>query len=129
VRFGWSRAPLWVEVAGGCVTAVGLILLFVVFRTNTFLSYVVRVQVERGQRVIDSGPYSVVRHPMYAAGSLVVLGGSLLLGSYVGAGVAVLMTLMLAVRCLFEERTLAAGLEGYARYKEWVRYRMVPGIW
>ncbi len=128
-RFGWSRAPLWVEIVGGVLLVASYLMLLFVFRSNTFLAPNVRLQEERQQVVVDSGPYGIVRHPMYAGLGLLFIATAALLGSYVGLGIAWLLVAMLAVRCVFEEGTLVRGLEGYAEYRTRVRYRIIPGIW
>jgi protein-S-isoprenylcysteine O-methyltransferase Ste14 len=129
VRLAWSDPPAWLQVVGGFLFSVALVLLYTVFTSNTFLSPVIRVQAERKQTVVDSGLYGVVRHPMYSSIGLMALGASLLMGSYMGVGIAILLTVMLAVRSVLEEGTLARELEGYEEYRGKVRYRMIPGLW
>lgn len=128
-RFGWSDVALWLQVAGGLLLAAALVLLFQVFAVNRYLVPVVRLQVERGHRVVDTGPYAVVRHPMYTAMAIFFAGSALLLGSWAGLAVALLLSAQLAVRCVFEERHLRRTLEGYPAYQTRVRYRLIPGIW
>jgi len=129
VRFGWSDVPPWLSVLGGLIFMVSLWMLYVVFTSNTFLSPVVRHQEEREHRVVDTGPYGWVRHPMYASIGVMSLGASLLMGSYAGVVVGLIMLIMLSVRAVLEERTLMRELEGYEEYMERVRYRLIPGIW
>ena len=129
VRFSWSWVPSWLQIAGGAALLASLALLYKVFRTNTFLSPVVKIQADRGHRVIDTGPYAVVRHPMYAAFGPMLVGSSLLLGSWYAVGLAVVMILILGVRIALEEQTLRDELDGYAAYTRRVRFRMIPGIW
>jgi protein-S-isoprenylcysteine O-methyltransferase Ste14 len=100
-----------------------------VFRENSFAAPVVKVQAERGHHVIDTGPYAWVRHPMYSGVSLFFVGAPLLIGSWWGAAVAPLFVVLFAIRVRIEERTLMAGLPGYADYVARVRYRLLPGIW
>lgn len=128
-RFGWSEVPLWLQAGGGLLLLASLVLLFATFAVNSFLVPEVRLQVERGHRVVDSGPYAVVRHPMYVAMGVFFVGAALLLGSWAGAAIGLLMTLQLAVRCTFEERHLRTALDGYVAYQARVRYRLIPGIW
>jgi protein-S-isoprenylcysteine O-methyltransferase Ste14 len=90
---------------------------------------VVKIQRERGQKVVTSGPYRYMRHPMYAGALLFFLGAPLLLGSWWGLAVAPLMVVVLGIRAVLEERTLIAELEGYGDYAARVRYRLVPGVW
>lgn len=100
-----------------------------VFNANTFAEPVVRVQRDRGQHVVDTGPYAVVRHPMYAGALLYFIGVPLLLGSQLGLAVAPILALLLAVRIVYEEQTLRAGLPAYADYETRVRSRLIPGVW
>jgi protein-S-isoprenylcysteine O-methyltransferase Ste14 len=100
-----------------------------VMRENSFAAPVVKVQAERGHRVIDTGPYAWVRHPMYSGTLLFFVGTPLMLGSWWGVAMAPLFFVLFAIRAGIEERTLLAGLSGYADYVARVRYRLVPGIW
>ena len=128
-RWHSSVVPVALNVLGGALVIAGFLATLLVFRENSFAAPVVRVQAERAQRVIDTGPYSVVRHPMYASAVLYLLGMPLLLGSWYGLLAAPLMVLALAPRAVFEERLLRQQLPGYAEYMERVRYRLVPGVW
>jgi protein-S-isoprenylcysteine O-methyltransferase Ste14 len=129
VRFGWSRVPGWVQALGAVLLLVSFWLLFLVFRENSYLSPAVRVQTDRGQTVVDTGPYGVVRHPMYAAAAVLLVGSTLLLGSWYGLVGALLIVVGVAVRAVNEERLLRAELPGYDEYAARVRYRLVPGVW
>jgi protein-S-isoprenylcysteine O-methyltransferase Ste14 len=129
VRFGWSHVPAVVQMAGAVVLVASFWLFFLTFRENTFLSPAVRVQSERGQTVVSSGPYRYVRHPMYAAALVFFVGTTLLLGSWVGLLVAVVLALGIAARAVLEERTLRAELAGYGEYMARVRYRLIPYVW
>ena len=100
-----------------------------VMRENSFAAPVVKLQTERGHRVISSGPYAFVRHPMYSGAMLFFVGAPLLLGSWWGVGLSPLFAVLFAVRIAIEERTLLTGLPGYADYTAQVRYRLVPGLW
>lgn len=100
-----------------------------VFRENSFAAPVVKLQAERAHRVVSSGPYAYVRHPMYSGMMLFFVGVPLLLGSWWGVAMAPLFLLLFAVRVRIEERTLIAGLPGYADYAARVRYRLLPGLW
>ena len=128
-RFGWSHTPLWAQVIGA-VLIVGAFWGWVgVLRANSFASVKVRVQQERGQTVISTGPYAIVRHPMYGYVLPLLVGTPLLLGSLWGLlGIVVVMPL-LAARALGEEEVLMDGLPGYRDYAAKVRFRLVPGIW
>jgi protein-S-isoprenylcysteine O-methyltransferase Ste14 len=129
VRFHWSVVPLWLQILGALVLGASFVLFFATFRENTFLSPAVRIQKERGQTVVSSGPYHVVRHPMYAAFVLMVIGTPLLLGSWWGLAVSTLLVAMVARRAVLEERALRDELEGYAAYMTEVRYRLLPRLW
>jgi protein-S-isoprenylcysteine O-methyltransferase Ste14 len=100
-----------------------------VFRENSFAAPVVKLQTERAQRVISTGPYAHVRHPMYSGMILFFASVPLILGSWWGLAIAPLFLALLAVRIRIEERTLIAGLPGYADYAARVRYRLLPGLW
>jgi protein-S-isoprenylcysteine O-methyltransferase Ste14 len=125
-RFRWSHAPLPVVVVGDVLVALGFAIVFLVFRENTFTSAVIEVAAE--QRVIDTGPYAVVRHPMYAGALVLVAGIPLALGSVVGLVVFVPFVAILVWRLLDEERFLVGHLAGYAAYREKTRYRLVPYV-
>jgi protein-S-isoprenylcysteine O-methyltransferase Ste14 len=99
------------------------------FRANTYAAPVAKIQSERKQIVISTGPYRYVRHPMYAAVIPFFAGAPLVLGSWYGLVLLPIMVPVLAVRCALEERMLNAGLEGYADYMKRVRYRLIPGVW
>jgi protein-S-isoprenylcysteine O-methyltransferase Ste14 len=129
MRFHWSQVPGWLQVVGALVLLASFPLFFLTFRENSFLSPAVRVQEERGQTVISTGPYHYVRHPMYAAFLLYALGTCLLLGSWYGLIVALLLVIVMARRAIMEENTLRAELQGYESYMGQVRYRLIPGVW
>lgn len=129
-RFGWSDVPRWAQALGALLVVAAFYGWLGVLRANSFAATTVRVQAERGQTVISTGPYAVVRHPMYGYALLLFGGAPLLLGSLWGlaAALAVLLPL-LAVRLLGEEAVLRDGLPGYRDYAARVRYRLVPGVW
>jgi protein-S-isoprenylcysteine O-methyltransferase Ste14 len=128
-RFGWSHVPLWVRWIGAIAIAVSLAIVHWTVLENRDAVVVVRVQRERGQHVITTGPYRFVRHPMYTAAILLFVGTPLLLGSWYGLiGAAIIMALF-CVRITIEERTLRAELEGYTEYAAGVPYRLIPGVW
>jgi protein-S-isoprenylcysteine O-methyltransferase Ste14 len=129
VRYGWSHMPVWLQLAGVVLTAASFRVLYVTFRENPFLSGVVRIQEERGHRVISTGPYRFVRHPMYAGALLLFFGVPLWLGSWWGVVVGALFSVVIAARAVFEERTLARELAGYDDYRHRVRFRLVPHVW
>ncbi len=125
----FSHMPLWLNMMGGLLVILGFAGVMLVFRENSFAAPVVRVQTERAQKVIDSGPYALVRHPMYAAALLYLLGTPLLLGSWLGLAAMPLIIAGRAPRAVLEERMLKRDLPGYAEYMTEVRYRLIPGIW
>lgn len=126
-RFGWSRVPTAVSLAGNALIVLGYVFIWLVLKENPFGSST--VQVTSDQTVISTGPYAHVRHPMYAGALLLAVGMSLALGSWWGLIGIVLLFPALAWRLLDEERFLKQHLPGYAEYAQRVRYRLVPGIW
>lgn len=129
VRFHWSQMPLFLQVAGTIILLCSFFLFFITFRENSYLSPMVRVQRDRGQTVVSTGPYHYVRHPMYAAALLFLLGTTLLLGSWYGLLWGLILVGMIAGRAILEERTLQKELEGYDAYMAQVKYRLIPYIW
>ena len=126
-RFGWSHMPGWVVTAASVLLLVSYGLYAEVMRENAYLSRTVEVQ--EGQKVIDTGLYGIVRHPMYMASTLLFLSIPLVLGSWYGFVIFWVYPLLLVKRIKNEEAVLEAGLPGYREYKEKVRYRMIPFIW
>ena len=126
-RFGWSSVPLASVVAGDVLVAIGFWPISLVYRENTFTS--ATIEVAEHQKVISTGPYAIVRHPMYASASLYLLGTPLALGSYWGFAAIAAMLPFLVWRLLDEERFLAKNLSGYAEYQKRVRHRLVPFVW
>ena len=126
-RFGWSAVPLGGAVTGDVLVALGFYLIFLVYRENTFTS--ATIEVAENQKVISTGPYARVRHPMYASAILYLLGTPLALGSYWGLVPVVAMMPFLVWRILAEERFLARNLAGYTDYQKRIRHRLVPFVW
>ena len=126
-RFGRSAVPLGGVVAGDVLVAIGFYLISLVYRENTFTS--ATIEVAENQKVISTGPYALVRHPMYASAFLYLLGTPLALGSYWGLVPIAVMMPFLIWRLLEEERFLARNLPGYTEYQRRVGYRLVPFVW
>lgn len=126
-RFRWLLLPDWVSWAAAAVFLLAYLLYAEVLRENAYLSRTVEVQ--EGQKVIDTGLYGVVRHPMYAATLLLFLSIPLVLGSPVSFAVFLAYPLLIAKRIRNEEQVLEQGLAGYADYKRRVKYRLIPHLW
>ena len=126
-HLGWSRLPTGVVVAGDALVAIGFYFIFLVYRENTFAS--ATIDVVETQTVISTGPYAIVRHPMYASASLYLVGTPLALGSYWGLLAVSAVIPFLVWRLFDEERFLSANLRGYREYQETVRHRLVPFLW
>ena len=109
--------------------AAGFLVVFRAMRENRFFSTVVRIQTERGHRVVNTGPYGIVRHPGYAGMIIAVPLSGLALGSWASAGVALIYSALIIRRVVFEDRFLRQSLEGYRGYSTRVRHRLLPGIW
>ena len=120
----------WLQAAGLLIIAAGYALVFWAMQVNRFASSVVRIQSDRGQYVVTSGPYALIRHPAYAAGIVIVLASGLALGSWLAAAFLVAIGLpFLLYRAITEDHLLQAQLPGYADYAQRVRWRLAPGIW
>lgn len=126
-RFVWSRMPPYVALAGDLLVALGFLVIFFVFKENTFSS--ATIDLAPNQKVISTGPYAVVRHPMYAGALVLLLGIPIALGSWWGLLVLVSMLPALIWRLLDEEKFLAGNLTGYAEYQNKVRFRLIPIVW
>ena len=126
-RFGWIPLPAWVSPVFALVFLLAYGLYAEVLRENAYLSRTVEVQ--ENQKVIDTGLYGVVRHPMYMSTLLLFLAMPLVLGSLISLAVMLLYIPIIAKRIRNEEQVLEAGLEGYAEYKRRVRYKVIPYLW
>ena len=126
-RFGWSAVPLGAVVAADILVLVGFALIVQVYRENTFTS--ATIEIAENQRVISTGPYAIVRHPMYASGLLYLAATPPALGSYWGLIPIAAMAPFLIWRLFDEERMLAENLPGYADYQRRVPHRLVPFVW
>jgi protein-S-isoprenylcysteine O-methyltransferase Ste14 len=129
VRFHWSQMPTWLHLVGAIVLLSSFYLTYLTYRENPYLSSAVRIQEERGQTVVSTGPYRYVRHPLYTSALLFFLGSALLLGSWIGILLGLLVVGMLARRAVQEERVLQKGLKGYDAYMAQVRWRLIPHVW
>jgi protein-S-isoprenylcysteine O-methyltransferase Ste14 len=130
-RFHWSdTVPVWLEDLSLIATAASYALVLWAMLTNRFFSSVARIQSDRGQHVIASGPYAFVRHPGYLAGFIIILTSGLALGSWLSILVLAIPSVpALVVRAAREDRMLQAELPGYRDYASRVRWRVLPGIW
>ena len=129
-RYEWSaNFPVWLKIIGGITLLLSSFLFYRSYVDNTFLSPLVRIQTERKQRVVSTGIYGFVRHPMYLAGILLFIGTPLLLSSMCGILIAVLISLLLIARITGEERMLVKELDEYTGYRKKVKYRLIPFIW
>jgi protein-S-isoprenylcysteine O-methyltransferase Ste14 len=126
-RFGWSSVPMPVVVVGDVLVAFGIALAYVVIIQNNYAA--ATITVEADQKVVSTGLYGVVRHPMYVGALTMTIGTPLALGSYWGLLVVVPSVLVFALRIVDEERALREQLDGYAEYLDEVRYRLIPGVW
>ena len=125
-RFRWSSVPILAVILGDALTALWFCVAFLVFRENTFSA--ATVQIAEGQTVISTGPYAIVRHPMYAGGLFSFIGTPLALGSWWGMLALVVVLPALVWRLVDEERFLQGKLPGYTEYSQRVRYRLIPGV-
>jgi protein-S-isoprenylcysteine O-methyltransferase Ste14 len=128
-RYHASDVPMALQVLGWAMLVLCVGVMMWVMRENSFAAPVVKLQTERGHRVVSTGPYTWVRHPMYSGTALFFVGVPLLLGSWLGVAMSPLFIVLFAIRASIEERALIAGLPGYAAYTARVRYRLVPGLW
>jgi protein-S-isoprenylcysteine O-methyltransferase Ste14 len=126
-RFGWSHMRPWVALAGDVLVGLGFLGVFFVFRQNSFTS--ATIELAPDQKVISTGPYALVRHPMYAAALVMLLGIPIALGSMWGLLVFVAILPALLWRLFDEEKFLAKNLPGYREYQTRVRYRLIPRVW
>jgi protein-S-isoprenylcysteine O-methyltransferase Ste14 len=129
VRFGWSEVPVWLRVLGALGIMLSLYIIYLTFRENAYLAPVVKLQGERGQSVVTTGPYRYVRHPMYSGTLIFIPATALLLGSWLGLLVSPIFMALFVLRTVFEERMLKGGLQGYTEYSNTVKYRLIPHVW
>lgn len=129
-RLMWTQNfPLWLEGIGLIMLMVSAYFTFHSYADNPYLSPLVRIQKDRGQKVISTGVYKIIRHPMYLGGILLFIGTPMLLGSIYGIVLGILGSILISLRIFGEEKVLMEELEGYAEYKKKVRYRLIPYLW
>ena len=128
-RFRWSAMPVVVQVVGAAAVVAAVGVVWWCAAANHFLSTRSRIQSERGHTVVQHGPYRFVRHPMYAARTVLIIGVALMLGSWLALVPAALIALLLVLRTSLEDRMLTAELPGYREYAKDVPARLVPGLW
>lgn len=130
VRYEWSeRLPVWMRVFAIALHLPCFVMLGWVMRENTYLAQVVKIDKERGHQVITTGPYELVRHPMYTIVIVLLFAVPVALGSRYALIVAVFLTVLLIVRTYLEDRTLQVELPGYSEYATHTLYRLIPGVW
>jgi protein-S-isoprenylcysteine O-methyltransferase Ste14 len=129
-RLHWSDdVPAAVQAVGLLAVAAALAVVVWAMAVNRYFSSVIRIQTDRGHRLITAGPYRYVRHPAYAAFPFLMVGTGLALGSWLAALIGLLLVVGVLRRAALEDRVLREQLEGYAAYAQQVRYRMFPGVW
>ncbi|MBY8985955.1 MAG: isoprenylcysteine carboxylmethyltransferase family protein [Candidatus Lokiarchaeota archaeon] len=129
VRFHWSSIPLLINIIGFIGMILAAIFFFLVSRENTYLSRVVEIQKERGHKVITTGPYKIVRHPMYLAVIVLYICHCLALGSLYSLVPCIGLIITIILRIYYEDKKLHEELEGYKEYAKKTRYKLIPGIW
>ena len=126
-KYGWSNMPIWIITTASIIFVISYILYAEVLRENTYLSRTIEVQ--ENQKVIDTGLYGIVRHPMYFATTILFLSFPVVLGSWISFAIFCFFPFVLVKRIKNEEDVLEKGLEGYKEYKQKVKYRMIPFVW
>ncbi len=126
-RYGWSNVPFWLVIASNSIVFLGYLFIFYVFKVNSYASRI--VEVEKDQKVITTGPYAIIRHPMYTGVLLMYFFMPVALGSYIALIPMAPILIIIILRIFDEERLLKKELKGYKEYTKKVRYRLIPGIW
>lgn len=129
VRFRWSNLSLYINLIGFIGMILSVILFSLVLRENRYLSRVVEIQEERGHRVITTGPYRIIRHPMYLAVIFLYISHCIALGSLFSLIPCAFIIIMIILRTVREDKMLHEQLEGYKEYAQKTRYKIIPGIW
>lgn len=129
IRFHWSHVPIWIKAVAFANFIPASLIVFAAMRHNTYLSQGVRIQKERGHQVCTTGPYRIVRHPMYSGIILLVACLPLALGSLFAFIPAFVIVCLFILRTILEDQTLKSELEGYREYAARVRFKLIPGIW
>lgn len=129
VRFKWSNLPFYISIIGYIGMIIAIIIFLLVSRENTYLSRVVEIQEERGHKVITTGPYRIIRHPMYFSVIILYISHCLALGSVFGLIPCGIIIIMIIFRTIREDKMLHEQLEGYKEYTQKTRYKLIPGIW
>jgi protein-S-isoprenylcysteine O-methyltransferase Ste14 len=127
--FGWSDVPGWLQILGALGLALSLYVVFLTFRENAYLAPVVKLQKERAQSVVSTGPYRYVRHPMYSGMLVFFPAIALLLGSWWGLLLSTALIGLFVLRTILEDRMLRTELAGYPEYTRNVKYRLIPRVW
>ena len=128
-RYGWTAVPTWSRYVGAAVVVAVWVVSYVTLQTNVFASPIVDIQHDTHQTVVTTGPYSVVRHPLYAAVIWFWPATALVLGSGYGLVLSPVLIAVVVVRTVLEDRTLANELDGYRDYQARVRHRLIPRVW
>jgi len=129
VRYQWSNVPVGVKVLCFILLTSSFLWISWIMKENTFLSRFVEIQEERGHKVITTGPYRFVRHPMYVGATILLLCLPIALGSLYALIPLVFCIIFVIIRTALEDKTLHNELEGYAEYAKRTKYRLIPGIW
>ena len=127
-RFNWSTSCIWSEIIGFIFLPISFFIVYRVMLENAYASKVLDIREDMGQKLIDTGPYAIVRHPMYSGFSLMVISIALGLGSWYALFPAILAIIFLGIRIKYEEAMLMEGLEGYKDYKQRVKFKMIPKL-
>jgi protein-S-isoprenylcysteine O-methyltransferase Ste14 len=129
VRYQWSHVPVWLKVACFVLVAASFLWISWIMKENTYLSRFVEIQEDRGHKVITTGPYRFVRHPMYIGAAILMTALPIALGSLYALIPMAFIAVYVIIRTYLEDKTLLKELEGYAAYARQTKYRLIPGIW